>query len=30
MLMSLSNAISDRYFLHGANATPIKKLGGLA
>jgi uncharacterized alpha-E superfamily protein len=30
MLMSLSNAVSDRYFLHGANATPIKKLGGLA
>ena len=30
MLMSLSNAISDRYFLQGSNATPTKKLGGLA
>jgi uncharacterized alpha-E superfamily protein len=29
MLMSLSNAISDRYFLQGSNATPTKKLGGL-
>ena len=30
MLMSLSNAIADRYFLQGSKATPIKKLGGLA
>ncbi|RYF89247.1 MAG: hypothetical protein EON95_19110, partial [Caulobacteraceae bacterium] len=29
-LMSLSNAIADRYFLQGSNATPTKKLGGLA
>ncbi|OJU11799.1 MAG: hypothetical protein BGN86_12185 [Caulobacterales bacterium 68-7] len=29
MLMSLSNAISDRYFQQGANAAPTKKLGGL-
>ncbi len=30
MLMSLSNAVADRYFLQGSNATPTKKLGGLA
>ena len=30
MLMSLSNAIADRYFLQGSNAAPTKKLGGLA
>jgi uncharacterized circularly permuted ATP-grasp superfamily protein/uncharacterized alpha-E superfamily protein len=30
LLMSLSNAIADRYFLQGSNATPTKKLGGLA
>jgi len=30
MLMGLSNAIADRYFLQGSNATPTKKLGGLA
>jgi uncharacterized circularly permuted ATP-grasp superfamily protein/uncharacterized alpha-E superfamily protein len=30
MLMQLSNAVADRYFLHGSNATPTKKLGGLA
>ena len=30
MLMSLSNAIADRYFLQGSKAAPIKKLGGLA
>jgi uncharacterized alpha-E superfamily protein len=29
MLMALSNAISDRYFLQGSNAAPTKKLGGL-
>lgn len=29
-LMEVSNAVSDRYFLQGANATPTKKLGGLA
>ncbi len=28
-LMSLSSAVSDRFFLHGANATPQAKLGGL-
>ncbi len=30
MLLDLSNSITDRYFLQGANATPTKKLGGLA
>jgi len=30
LLLDLSNAITDRYFLQGANATPTKKLGGLA
>lgn len=30
MLMGLSNAIGDRYFLQGSNAAPTKKLGGLA
>jgi uncharacterized alpha-E superfamily protein len=30
MLMNLSNAVADRYFLQGSNATPTKKLGGLA
>jgi uncharacterized alpha-E superfamily protein len=30
MLMTLSNAIADRYFLQGSNAAPTKKLGGLA
>ena len=30
MLMKLSNAIADRYFLQGSNAAPTKKLGGLA
>ena len=30
MLLDLSNSITDRYFQQGANATPIKKLGGLA
>jgi uncharacterized alpha-E superfamily protein len=30
LLMALSNAVADRYFLQGANATPTKKLGGLA
>jgi uncharacterized alpha-E superfamily protein len=30
MLMQLSNAVADRYFLQGSNATPTKKLGGLA
>jgi len=30
MLMTLSNAVSDRYFLQGSNATPTKKQGGLA
>jgi hypothetical protein len=30
MLMGLSNAIAERYFLQGANAAPTKKLGGLA
>jgi len=30
MLMALSNAVADRYFLQGSNATPTKKLGGLA
>jgi uncharacterized alpha-E superfamily protein len=30
MLMGLSNAIADRYFLQGSNAAPTKKLGGLA
>ncbi len=30
MLMSLSNAVSDRYFLQGSSANPVKKLGGLA
>ena len=29
-LLDLSDAITDRYFLQGANATPTKKLGGLA
>jgi uncharacterized alpha-E superfamily protein len=29
-LLDLSDAITDRYFLQGAHATPIKKLGGLA
>ncbi len=29
-LMSLSNAVSDRYFLQGSNAAPTKKLGGVA
>jgi hypothetical protein len=29
-LMSLSNAVSDRYFLRGANARPTIKLAGLA
>ncbi len=29
-LMSLSDALGDRYFLQGSNATPTKKLGGLA
>jgi uncharacterized circularly permuted ATP-grasp superfamily protein/uncharacterized alpha-E superfamily protein len=29
-LLDLSNAITDRYFLQGAHATPTKKLGGLA
>ena len=29
-LMSLSDAVSDRYFLQGSKATPTKKLGGLA
>jgi uncharacterized circularly permuted ATP-grasp superfamily protein/uncharacterized alpha-E superfamily protein len=29
-LETLSNAIADRFFLHGAKAAPIKKLGGLA
>ncbi len=28
-LKSLSSAVSDRFFLHGANATPQAKLGGL-
>ncbi len=28
-LMSLSSAVSDRFFLQGANATPPAKLGGL-
>jgi uncharacterized alpha-E superfamily protein len=30
MLLDLSDSITDRYFLQGANATPTKKLGGLA
>ncbi len=30
LLMSLSDAVADRYFLQGSNATPTKKLGGLA
>ncbi len=30
LLMAFSNAITDRYFLQGSNATPTKKLGGLA
>jgi hypothetical protein len=30
MLMKLSDAVADRYFLQGANATPTKKLSGLA
>ena len=30
MLLALSDSITDRYFLQGANATPTKKLGGLA
>ena len=30
LLMALSNAVGDRYFLQGSNATPTKKLGGLA
>ena len=30
LLMALSNAVADRYFLQGSNATPTKKLGGLA
>ncbi|MDB5481570.1 MAG: hypothetical protein JWO83_2623 [Caulobacteraceae bacterium] len=29
-LMNLSNAVSDRYFLRGANAKPTTKLAGLA
>jgi uncharacterized circularly permuted ATP-grasp superfamily protein/uncharacterized alpha-E superfamily protein len=29
-LRALSNAIGDRFFLQGANAVPIRKLGGLA
>jgi uncharacterized circularly permuted ATP-grasp superfamily protein/uncharacterized alpha-E superfamily protein len=29
-LFDLSNAVTDRFFLQGANATPTKKLGGLA
>jgi uncharacterized circularly permuted ATP-grasp superfamily protein/uncharacterized alpha-E superfamily protein len=29
-LMSLSNAVADRYFLQGSKAAPTKKLGGLA
>ena len=29
-LMSLSGAVADRYFLHGANATPTVKLASLA
>ena len=29
-LLDLSDAITDRYFLQGANASPTKKLGGLA
>ena len=28
-LMDLSSAVSDRFFLQGANATPQAKLGGL-
>ena len=30
LLLDLSNSVTDRYFLQGANATPTKKLGGLA
>ncbi len=30
LLLDLSDSITDRYFLQGANATPTKKLGGLA
>ena len=30
LLMGVSNAIADRYFLQGSNAAPTKKLGGLA
>lgn len=30
MLLSLSIAVSDRYFLQGSNATPTEKQGGLA
>jgi uncharacterized circularly permuted ATP-grasp superfamily protein/uncharacterized alpha-E superfamily protein len=29
-LLDLSDSITERYFLQGANATPTKKLGGLA
>jgi uncharacterized alpha-E superfamily protein len=29
-LLSLSDAVGDRYFLQGAKATPTKKFGGLA
>ena len=29
-LLTLSDAIGDRYFLQGAKATPTKKFGGLA
>jgi uncharacterized circularly permuted ATP-grasp superfamily protein/uncharacterized alpha-E superfamily protein len=30
MLLKLSDAVAARYFLHGANATPSKRLSGLA